>query len=43
MLCFSSNTVYLVLTFYKPSDSKNNDSLLLLFPRFWKMKAEYVL
>ena len=33
MSCFSSYTIYLPFTFHKPSNSNNNESLLLLFWR----------
>ena len=41
MLCFSSYTMYPYLTFQRPSNSNNNESLLFLFNDLWKVKAKY--
>ena len=43
ILCFSFYTMYRDFTFHKPSNSNNNESLLLLLYGLWKVKAKYKL
>ena len=40
ILCFSFYTMYPDLTFQRPSNSNNNESLVLLFDGLWKVKAK---
>lgn len=42
MLCFSFYATYQDFTFQRPSDSSNNESLLLLFDGLQKVMAKYI-
>ena len=41
ILCFSFYTMYPDFTFHRPSNSNNNESLLLIFDGLWKVRAKY--